>query len=365
MSKKIAFILPHYYKYYRGGAETQCFYLASELINKGWEVHYIFEHSKLINEKDEYGIILHSLPKRKGYLKWMNSLSLLKIMQLIKADVWYSRANISYLHYLVKFAQKVGGKVVWAFSRDSQFSLKDNEQKDAILPVKIYNRFNKLRFFKSLTLSNLILLQTKGQYHLLQENLNLIGTIIYNAHPLTGIKANGIKRKKQVLWIGRMRPFKRPDRFIEIASALQDTDIEFKMVGKYDNNDIQTLLGSANLTNVEILGEKKATEVHELLTESMLLVNTSEYEGFSNTFIEAWLRGVPVFSYQVDPDNMIVSNQLGIVNGDIDILANKINEICNDASQWQMLSEKCRNHGFHNFDIIKAVNKLEESLSKI
>ena len=32
------------------------------------------------------------------------------------------------------------------------------------------------------------------------------------------------------------------------------------------------------------------------------LVNTSDYEGFSNTFIQAWMRRVPIASLHVDPD---------------------------------------------------------------
>lgn len=367
MNKRIAFILPHFYRYYRGGAETQCFYLACELINKGWEVHYIFEHKDIIDEVDEYGIHLHSLPKKKGYLKWQNAQALLQKMKLIQAEFWYSRANISYLHYLVKFAKQVGGKVIWAFSRDSQFLLKDNEQEKASFVVKVYNRFNKKRFFKALKSTNTILLQTKKQAALLDKNLNLKGTVIYNAHPTSDISKKNSLRKKQVLWIGRMRPFKRPDRFIELADFLKDTDITFKMIGKYAEKDLNEILNKrkGSNTKLEILGERKAHEVHDTLSESMLIVNTSEYEGFSNTFIEAWLRGVPVISYQVDPDGMILQNKIGIVKNDVNQLADYIKDICDDQKEWEKVSERCQMHGFENFDITNAVSKLEEILCKL
>ena len=46
-------------------------------------------------------------------------------------------------------------------------------------------------------------------------------------------------------------------------------------------------------------------EVNALLEHTDLLVNTSDYEGFSNTFIQAWMRRVPVVSLRVDPDRLL------------------------------------------------------------
>ena len=39
--------------------------------------------------------------------------------------------------------------------------------------------------------------------------------------------------------------------------------------------------------------------------KSKILINTSSFEGFPNTFVQAWANGVPVISLKVDPDNII------------------------------------------------------------
>ena len=55
------------------------------------------------------------------------------------------------------------------------------------------------------------------------------------------------------------------------------------------------------LPNLDYLGEQPIERVNSEIAASDVLVTTS-YEGFPNTFIQAWLRGVPVVSNGVDPD---------------------------------------------------------------
>ncbi len=51
------------------------------------------------------------------------------------------------------------------------------------------------------------------------------------------------------------------------------------------------------------------------------LVNTSSVEGFPNTFLHAWAHGVPVLTLEIDPDDTIARNRIGVVGGTIDGLA--------------------------------------------
>ena len=65
--------------------------------------------------------------------------------------------------------------------------------------------------------------------------------------------------------------------------------------------------------NLQYWGQKSHEEVNELLARAHILVNTSTQEGFPNTFIQSWLRGVVVVSLQVDPDRVLELKQVGIL----------------------------------------------------
>ena len=68
--------------------------------------------------------------------------------------------------------------------------------------------------------------------------------------------------------------------------------------------------------NLNFLGEQSLAQVNERLWACRLVVNTSQTEGFPNTFIQAWARFVPVVSLKVDPDGVIARHQLGFCSGD-------------------------------------------------
>ena len=55
--------------------------------------------------------------------------------------------------------------------------------------------------------------------------------------------------------------------------------------------------------------------MNRLLARSHIFVNTSTHEGFPNTFIQSWLREVVVVSLQVDPDQVLERQQVGIAAG--------------------------------------------------
>lgn len=357
MKRKFCFILPNIHGEFSGGAETQCFYLAKELLARGWEVHYIRE-ADVDGVIEVEGIVVHAIPKQRKLFKWRNWFHLRKAMRVIAADVWYVRANISYLPLVVWHSKRANGKTIWAFSRDSQFYYTKRNIKGRVLH-NVIAQIDHFAFFRALKHVDKILLQTEFQKQLLSEKLRLSGEVIYNAHPIPNESASS--KENIVVWIGRLQQFKHPERYLEIVRLLQDTPISFYLVGDSTNECIREEISrrSCALQNVQWVGKVGLEEVHRLLDISRVLVNTSDYEGFSNTFIEAWMRGVPVVSLFVDPDNFIANRKIGYVVGNISSAATRIDELVNDHELWRNISSNCIEFSRKSFNIVTAVDRLE------
>jgi glycosyltransferase involved in cell wall biosynthesis len=115
-----------------------------------------------------------------------------------------------------------------------------------------------------------------------------------------------------VLWVGMLHENKRPELFLEIAARLPHR--RFVLIGGprlgarafYERIRAQ----ASCVPNVQLTGFVPFAEVEPWFGRARVLVNTSEYEGMPNTFLQAWARGVPTVA-TVDigaPVNRFVSD---------------------------------------------------------
>lgn len=347
----------------KGGAELQCYYLAQELITRGWEVHYIREY------RDEYpnenyrveNIIIHGIKKRRNELRWLNTNQLYQLMNSIKADCYYCRASISYVHSVVKNAKKIGGStVIWACSHDNELK---NQTKGRFI-TQILGKLNNMLFNKALLKIDHIFLQTDYQQKLLKEQFKLSGTVIHNGHPKPKLhKKEG--KKNIIVWVGRLQTWKHPEKFVGIAEKLLNCPYQFIAIGKpLINNNLAAAMLAADkkLSNFEYKGELSNSDVCSIIAQAKLLVNTSDYEGFSNTFIEAWARGVPVVSLKVDPDNVLQNRKIGLRSNSYEQLIEDVDFLMKDDKAWAELSNNCIHFFNTSLTINRCVDKLEAKI---
>jgi glycosyltransferase involved in cell wall biosynthesis len=109
--------------------------------------------------------------------------------------------------------------------------------------------------------------------------------------------------------------------------------------------------------NVEYLGGQTQDQVNAVLAQSDLLVCTSDYEGFANTFIQAWLRRVPVVSLHVDPDGLLSRTGLGIVSHTEDRLYVDVADLLDSPEKRLEIGARCRAYA--------AANHSEANVSQI
>ena len=116
------------------------------------------------------------------------------------------------------------------------------------------------------------------------------------------------------------------------------------------------------LPNVKFTGFLHRTQVLPFLANARFLLNTSHYEGFSNTFLEALSVGTPVISgVTVNPDSIISKNDLGIIYDDVFDLCKKYAALTPEL--YQLMCTNARDYVALNHSYRLLARKLLRYLS--
>lgn len=165
-----------------------------------------------------------------------------------------------------------------------------------------------------------------------------------------------LDKRKHIAWIGRFSYAKNLPLLYKIVKSLPD--VIFKIAGNtnlyYNNDNYNVIRELRKMSNVIFVGYLKSEDMLHLLRESFFLLNTSHYEGFSNTFLEAFSVGTPVLAMeQTDPDDIIKMNKLGYIYKDIDDLVGAFNRMVIERSEYESLATNCIHYMKKNHNLIK------------
>jgi len=151
------------------------------------------------------------------------------------------------------------------------------------------------------------------------------------------------ERDIDVLWVANIRRLKRPDRMLALAGELPEAAIH--MVGGPLPGE-EALYGevrreAARRPNLVFHGRLSYHDASALYARARLLVNTSEVEGFPNSYLQAWINGVPVVSY-LDPGGVIARNGLGATVGSPLGMHAAVRRLLGDRSALAAAGARCR-----------------------
>ena len=329
-----------------GGAEYQISLLIDTLAASGkFELFYLAHHVEAEDRKRSYRAIQIGKPghiSRFGY--FMDALPLYKALRTIAPEVIYQRVAGGYTGICAHYARLNRVRMVWHVAHDSDVSL-DN----SFFGRNPLRRFLERRSIEyGIRHASHIVTQTHDQARLLAANYaREPDMVLPNFHPLPDVtwkKSEPIK----VVWIANLKPIKRPDAFVRLASALRDlANVEFVMIGEPAGSEARDW-GDALMrdiraaTNLKYLGKLSQDEVNRQLEQAHVFVNTSVQEGFPNTFIQAWMRQVPVVSLSVNPDRVLDTERVGLFAGDEPALAKAVRTLVTETGQWREFAERAR-----------------------
>jgi len=197
-----------------------------------------------------------------------------------------------------------------------------------------------------------IIAQTDYQRQQLLERFGVDAQVVPNGYPVASDQLSYSNRSGFV-WIGRLnKEQKRPHLYLDLADRIPDKD--FSIIGSSDNDPQyyeQIRDRARSMENVEFIGEVSPEGVHQHYRESKALINTSDYEGFPNTFLESWRQGTPVVSYSVDTSRYIEISHPGYCNESFDCLVKKSKAVSSNQKVWEKHSIPAREYFESNYSI--------------
>jgi len=356
---KICFISRQAYPYLSnenhnsaGGAELQESLLAKEFTKNGHEISFIvgdygqdncivFDKIKIYKGFSSY--------KKNIFYKLSEPILFLNLLSKINADVYYRRTphNISFLIGL--FCRLKNKKFIFAAGSDSHF------QKEELDKMGLLFRF----FYRtSLILADIFIVQNSFQKEKARELFGIDAVIIKNIIELP----NEISKKNNnpiVAFVGSILEYKQPEIFIELAREIRDTN--HYIIGPCNNKNYYDSLKekAQDISNLKFCDYLPREKILELYKKDIVLVNTSRFEGFPNTFLEAWAYGNPVVSLNVDPDDVICRYKLGFHSKEKYKLIEDLNNIIKNKKLREELGKNGREYVQQNHSIRKIMGKYE------
>lgn len=335
-----------------GGAEYQAKLLVERLLALNlFEVHYAARNVCPMYRPDGYSIQQIAPRRRFAGAFFSDAPALWRLLKRLKPDIVYQRVGCAYTGVAAHYARSFRRRMVWHVSSDRD-----------VMPMgwrrarrRPLQGVDKLLLEYGARRADAVIVQSRVQGELLQHHYARSPTAqIGNFHPVPSQIVAKDTDVLRVCWIASMKPLKRPEIFLRLAQDLRDQPgVEFVMAGAppaQPERCRQLQAQISDTANLRCLGLQSTEAVNDLLARSHLLVNTSEYEGFSNTFIQAWLREVPVLSLLVNPDGVFDGGRLGFcADGHYEELLSSVRRCIRDQELRTAVGRRARRHAEENF----------------
>lgn len=337
-------LAPEYNAHGIGGEQVQHALLARALARRGHEVSMVVYDYGQPDRARWDGVITYKAYRTQAGLpvlrfvhpRWSGAWSALRRAD---ADVYYASCAGMHLGLLAMFCRQQRRRFVFRVAHDSDCD-----------PSRLLIRYWRDRklYEYGLRRASGILAQSTQQQRALKRNYGLESRL---AGMLVDPPRLQARRDIDVLWVNNIRDFKRPDVYLALARSLPQ--LRFHMVGGPQPGQEAMYQAiereAATIPNLVFHGRVPYHEAGALYGRARVFVNTSDSEGFPNSYLQAWVHGTPVLAF-FDPDGLIAREGLGAAVGSLDQMAARMRALLDDEAAREQAGARCvrymqRRHG--------------------
>lgn len=199
--------------------------------------------------------------------------------------------------------------------------------------------------------ANGVVCRTNEQQQRLQKRYGRHGVLIRTGHPRSIDRSEA---KTSILWVGRGVPLKQPEMFLDLAARLPDYPCVMVMTSEAGHEDLGRRIRqrAQGLSNLQLYERVPFNAMDQHFIRAKVFVNTSTYEGFPNTFVQAAMHGAPVVSWQVDPDKLLSHETIGVcANASFDRLFELVRDLCSTDAARAALGRRAQEYAYAHHDV--------------
>jgi glycosyltransferase involved in cell wall biosynthesis len=359
MTSKLCIVVPTHWEASMGGSQYQAKVLIEYLLK-----HYDVDISYLTTRVDPksrpsgYRIVRFSDRRANRLGFFLDAFRLYNALRKERPDAIFQVVGCAHTGIAAFYAKLHGCRMIWRVSSDRSV------EPETAPWWHIHKHIERKFLEYGIRNAQLVLAQSQYQQEALARHMGCTHVrVLPNFHPAPADCVHPAREETQVVWVANLKPVKNPAAFVRLARRFDyRKDVRFVMVGeaKDDAWTREQLAAIEATPNVEYLGSRSQDEVNAMLESADLLVNTSDHEGFSNTFIQAWMRRVPVASLHVDPDGLLSRGCLGVVSHSEDQLYRQVTALINSREKRAEIGARARAYALahHTESNIEEIAKL-------
>jgi len=362
----VCFVSPTAYGYFNpdiksvGGGDRQLS-MVSRHLAETLNIHFVVGDHGQPQEETRDGITLHASyapdPNSSFVSNTFKFYKLFSAMRRADADVYMYCGHPKKAAYIYLITQLLRKKWIYYLANDPNVK----EQPKELGPII------RILFNHSIFNADKIVAQTRKQANLLRDEFGIVPEVIPSGYPSVN-KTISHDEREFFLWVGRIRKKqKRPDRLLDLAERLPNE--EFVLIGPQGINEDyynEIKRRATELDNVKFKGRVSENILHDHYKRAIALVNTSDYEGFPSTFLEAWRYKTPVVSHQAGVWRFIDAEEdPGCAGGDMETLKQLVGKLATNVSFRSYLSERPHKYFKENLTIESITEQYEDLFSTV
>ena len=327
-----------------GGAQVQQSLLAKALVRRGFRVSMICMDYGQPDEVTIDGVTVFKchapvtgLPLVRFFHPRLTGMW--SALRRVDADIYYQRAAGATTGVVGAFARRHGRRFVYAAAHDLDLA---RDRTSKIFQRRAGWRDQQL-FELGVKLAHEVVAQHAGQASDCLRWYGKEATLVPSCYALPD--GHGGDPKGVVLWVGALRTWKRPELFLKMARRLPN--LRFRMVGGPSAEPGGDALYSrisdeaTSIPNCEFVGFVPFAKIDRHFDAARVFVNTSDYEGFPNTFLQSWSRGIPTVSF-CDTGSNVFGDRVVNVAEDMNHMEALIERLMLNESFWLKTGRRAR-----------------------